>query len=441
MPIHALRAAEPNSGHDALSEVGSIEAAGAASEAPLQPKAPSSAWNWRVLLHRAAPVGIVAIIAAMVYLLAKLLAGLDFSMVAASALGTKPHVIVLSLLFSALSYCALTGYDVFGVRAATDKSVPFRTIAAASFTSYAIGHTLGFPLFTAGAVRWRIYGAAGLNLAEVAKLTAVAALTLWTGMAAVLGISATLEPQALAALDRLPVGLNQALGIALLLALAGYVFWGRRGERAIGRGEARVRLPGGKAAVAQIVLGLVDISAAAAALWVFLPPDIDIGFPAFAALFAGGILLAIASHVPAGLGAFEAALLLALPDVPTAELVSAVLVWRLTYTLIPFLIAVTIFAIHEMRRSETQFSHSQRAASGGSSCLSCRLRSPLSRSSAASSCSPPAPCPAIIRASGPCGIWCRCPSPRCRISSAARRASCFSSCRAASCAVCRAPGP
>jgi len=360
MPIHALRAAEPNSGHDALSEVGSIEAAGAASEAPLQPKAPSSAWNWRVLLHRAAPAGIVAIIAAMVYLLAKLLAGLDFSVVAASALGTKPHVIVLSLLFSALSYCALTGYDVFGVRAATDKSVPFRTIAAASFTSYAIGHTLGFPLFTAGAVRWRIYGAAGLNLAEVAKLTAVAALTLWTGMAAVLGISATLEPQALAALDRLPVGLNQALGIALLLALAGYVFWGRRGERAIGRGEARVRLPGGKAAVAQIMLGLVDISAAAAALWVFLPPDIDIGFPAFAALFAGGILLAIASHVPAGLGAFEAALLLALPDAPTAELISAVLVWRLTYTLIPFLIAVTIFAIHEMRRSETQFSHTAR---------------------------------------------------------------------------------
>ena len=288
MPIHALRAAEPNSGHDALSEVGSIEAAGAASEAPLQPKAPSSAWNWRVLLHRAAPVGIVAIIAAMVYLLAKLLAGLDFSVVAASALGTKPHVIALSLLFSALSYCALTGYDVFGVRAATDKTVPFRTIAAGSFTSYAIGHTLGFPLFTAGAVRWRIYGGAGLNLAEVAKLTAVAALTLWTGMAAVLGISATLEPQALAALDRLPVGLNQALGHRAVACA--------RAATCSGAVEASARsavarrgsgFPGGRAAVAQIVLGLVDISAAAAALWVFLPPDIGIGFPAFAALFAG----------------------------------------------------------------------------------------------------------------------------------------------------------
>ncbi len=313
-----------------------------------------------MLLHRVAPAGIVAIIAAMIYLLAELLAGLDFSAVAATALGTPPHVIALSLFFSALSYGALTGYDLFGVRAATDKPIPYRTIAVGSFTSYAIGHTLGFPLFTAGAVRWRIYGAAGLNLAEVAKLTAVAAVTLWTGMAAVLGISAALQPQALAALDRLPVGLNQVLGIVLLLALAGYVIWTHKGERVIGRGEALVRLPGGRGALIQIGLGLVDVSAAAAALWVFLPPDIGIGFPAFAALFAGGILLAIASHVPAGLGAFEAALLLALPDAPTAELVSAVLVWRLTYTLIPFLIAVTVFTVHELRRSDARLSQAVR---------------------------------------------------------------------------------
>jgi phosphatidylglycerol lysyltransferase len=288
---------------------------------------------------------------AILVLLADLLSGLDVSAVMADARATPAQMLVLSLLFSAASYAALIGYDVFGIRAATDKSVPFRTIAVGSFTSYAIGHTLGFPLFTAGAVRWRIYGGAGLTLNEVAKLTAVAAMTLWIGLAAVLGFSASFEPQALTSLDRLPVSLNQSLGAALLAGLGVYLAWSRKGGRELGRGDRRVRLPGGKAAFAQIALGIIDISAAAGALWVLVPQDLGIGFPAFVAVFASAILLALISHVPAGLGAFEAAILLALPQAPTTQLLSAVLVWRLTYTLIPFLVAVVLFAAHEISRS------------------------------------------------------------------------------------------
>jgi phosphatidylglycerol lysyltransferase len=306
------------------------------------------------LLRWSGPVLAVAACGALFALLVDLLSSLDISAVAATALATPPQLIALSLLLSAVSYGALVGYDAFGIQAATDKAVPFKTIAVGSFTSYAIGHTLGFPLFTAGAVRWRIYGHAGLTLGEVAKLTAVAALTLWVGMAAVLGISASFEPQALASLDRLPVSLNQGLGAALLVGLAVYLVWNREGKLEVGRSNVRVRLPGGRAALAQIGLGVLDVSAAAAALWVVLPHDLGIGFATFAAVFASAILLAIVSHVPAGLGAFEAALLLAFPQAPPAELLSAVLVWRLTYTLIPFLCAVTIFAAHELPRANTK---------------------------------------------------------------------------------------
>jgi phosphatidylglycerol lysyltransferase len=287
-------------------------------------------------------------------LLADLLLGLDVAAVMADARATPAQMMGLSLLLSATSYAALIGYDVFGLRAATNKTVPFRTIAAGSFSSYAIGHTLGFPLVTAGAVRWRIYGRAGLTLGEVAKLTAIAAMTLWTGMAAVLGLSASFEPQALSSVDRLPAALNQILGATLLAGLGIYLVWSRRGGREFGRGNLRVRLPGGRAALAQIVLGLIDISAAAGALWVLLPQDLEIGFPAFATVFAGAILLAVVSHVPAGLGAFEAAILLAFPQAPTAQLLSAMFVWRLTYTLIPFLLAIALFAVHELSRANTK---------------------------------------------------------------------------------------
>lgn len=316
--------------------------------AQLNPSKRHQALRW------AMPLFVLAAAAALFSLLFELLSGIDFSAVAASALATPPQLIGLSLLFSGLSYTALIGYDAFGVRAATDRTVPLRTIALGSFTSYAIGHTLGFPLFTAGAVRWRVYGAAGLTFKEIAKLTAVAAVTLWVGIAAVLGFSAFFEPQAIAALDRLPMTVNQSIGILLLLSLTGYVIWSGTGQREIGHGDVRVRIPGGKAALVQIVLGCIDVTAAAAALWFLLPANIDIGFPVFAAAFASSIVLAVISHVPAGLGAFEAALLIAFPNAPTADLLSAILVWRLTYTLIPFVLATGLFGTHELSRSDAK---------------------------------------------------------------------------------------
>jgi len=323
------------------------------SNAPQKSARPSTPERRRALKW-AMPLFVVAMIAAFGALLFDLLSGLDLSAVTAGTLATPPQAIAVSLLFSALSYLALIGYDAFGARAATEKPVSFGTIALGSFTSYAIGHTLGFPLVTAGAVRWRIYGAAGLTLGEIARLTAVAAITLWIGIAAVLGVSASLEPQALTALDHLPPSLNQGIGFALMAALAGYVIWASTGRREIGRKDMRMRVPGGSAALAQIGLGLVDVTAAAAALWVLLPQSVGIGFPVFATVFAGAIILAVISHVPAGLGAFETALLLAFPKVPTADLISAILVWRLTYTLIPFMLATGLFGAHELRQSDAK---------------------------------------------------------------------------------------
>ncbi|WP_099508140.1 bifunctional lysylphosphatidylglycerol flippase/synthetase MprF [Microvirga ossetica] len=314
----------------------------------------------RPIMRWAAPVLVLGVIASITALLAELLSGLDFAAVTASAAQMPLPLIGLSLLFSAISYLALIGYDALALRVITDKRVHFTTIAMGSFTSYAIGHTLGFPLMTAGAVRWRVYGTAGLSLAEVARLTAVAGFTLWIGMAAVVGLSAALEPQALAALDQLSVRLNQGLGVALLAALALWLLWNRQGGQEIGRGDVRVRLPGGKAVLLQMGLGLLDVSAAATALWVLLPHEVTIGFPAFATVFAGAILLAVVSHVPAGLGAFEAAILLAFPNVPTADLLSAVLVWRLTYTLIPFLLALVLVVTHELRYRDTKLAQAAR---------------------------------------------------------------------------------
>lgn len=303
---------------------------------------------------------IIAVAAGILALLAKFGSEIDLQRVAESAVATSPATIGLSLLFSAISYVALIGYDAFGIRTVTDKPVPFRTVALGSFTSYAIGHTLGFPLVTAGAVRWRIYGRAGLSVSDVGRLTAVASLNLWLGLASIVGLSALLQPSALTALDRLPANVNKGLGVLLLAALLGLLAWTGSGGRVIGRSWARIPLPSGPHVLIQIGLGLLDVGAAAAALWVLLPNGVEIALPAFAAVFSGAIILALVSHAPAGLGAFEAAVLLAFPDVPASDLISAVLIWRLTYTLIPFGLAVALLTVDELRHPGTKLTRAAR---------------------------------------------------------------------------------
>ena len=61
----------------------------------------------------------------------------------------------LAILFTAISYSLLTCYDAIALRQ-LKLQIPYRTTALASFTSYAVSFTLGFPLLTAGTVRYWI---------------------------------------------------------------------------------------------------------------------------------------------------------------------------------------------------------------------------------------------------------------------------------------------
>ncbi len=79
-------------------------------------------------------------------------------------------------LLAAVSFTALTGYDALALRQLRVR-VPYKTTALASFTSYAISFTLGFPLITAGTVRYWIYSQVGLAASKVASLTLVAGVT------------------------------------------------------------------------------------------------------------------------------------------------------------------------------------------------------------------------------------------------------------------------
>ena len=69
---------------------------------------------------------------------------------------------------TALSYLLLTCYDALALRQ-LGLHVPYRTTALASFTSYAVSFTLGFPMLTAGTVRYWIYAPKGVRAAGASR--------------------------------------------------------------------------------------------------------------------------------------------------------------------------------------------------------------------------------------------------------------------------------
>ncbi len=116
----------------------------------------------------------------------------------------------------------------------------------------------------------------------------------------------------------------------------------------IGREDWRLRLPGGALTLVQIVIGIIDLSCCAAAMYMLMPDQPNLGFVTVAVIFVAATLLGFASHAPGGLGVFDAAMLVALWQFRKEDLLAGLLLFRLLYYIIPFVISLVILGVREL---------------------------------------------------------------------------------------------
>jgi glycosyltransferase 2 family protein len=302
----------------------------------------------RVGWNRVGFVLSVAVITAAAVVLYQVLRDIKVADVVAALRGIETSRIIIAALFVAAGYFTLTFYDLFALRTMGRKDVPYRIAALAAFTSYSIGHNLGASVFTGGAVRYRIYSACGLSAIDVAKLCFIAGLTFWLGNATVLGLGLIYVPGAASSVNQLPLWVNRVAGIAALIVLTSYLAWVWRTPRVAGRSNWEVRLPSGPLTLLQILIGIVDLSCCALAMYMLVPDDPYIGFVALAVIFVSATLLGFASHSPGGLGVFDAAMLIGLWQYDKEDVVAGLLLFRLLYYVIPFAFALTILGAREL---------------------------------------------------------------------------------------------
>jgi glycosyltransferase 2 family protein len=282
--------------------------------------------------------------------LVRTLKGVDIGVIVV-ALAEKPLLqIGLAACCVLGAFGTLTFYDFFALRTLGKKRVPYGIAALSSFCSYTIGHNIGATVFTGGAIRFRIYSDYGLNALDVAKICFLSGLTFWLGNLFVLGLGMAWHPWAASAMDLLPPQLNRAIALGCLAGIAAYLVWifTGKGRRQLGQRGWRVFLPSAPLTLLQIAIGVVDLGFCALAFYLLMPVYPDIDFVSVAVVFILATLLGFASHAPGSLGVFDAAMLVALPQFGREHLVATLLLYRMLYFVIPFMLAVTILGMREV---------------------------------------------------------------------------------------------
>jgi glycosyltransferase 2 family protein len=294
-------------------------------------------------------VASLAVAGGAIYALTHAIKKLDLSHVVAIAEATDSRSIALALGLVALSYASVTLYDLLALHTIGRPDVPYRIAALASFTSYPIAHGIGAVALISPVVRYRIYAPYKLGFGDIAGIAVLTGVTFWLGNLTALGLSLMIEPDAFGWVEYWPPEYNRLVAGALLAGVLAFVIWSWPGRRSV---RWPVRLPSGSMVLLQIVIGLFDLGAAALAMYVLMPAQLDIELSRLTAVFIAATLLGFASHAPAGIGLFDATILLGLGNDDDKEpLLAALLIFRVLYHLLPFVLALALFGATELWRN------------------------------------------------------------------------------------------
>jgi hypothetical protein len=288
----------------------------------------------------------LAIAALAIFVLVRTLSHINLVQLRNAIAATSNEQILIAAGLTCLSFLALTGYDGLALLQLRLR-VPYTTTALASFTSYAVCFTLGFPLITAGTVRYWIYSQAGLTAAKIASLTVIAGVTYWLGMALIVGVGLLFRGGTISNIDHFEPHINILIGLGVLCCLLAYLAWVSLGHRKARIQGFKLELPGFKLTLGQIVLGVIDLCSAAGVLYALLPAPRALDFFTFATVYVFACALGIASYAPGGIGVFEATMLKTVPVPSQEDLLASLLLFRIIYYLIPFVLALALLGAHE----------------------------------------------------------------------------------------------
>lgn len=300
---------------------------------------------YRLYILAVASLFVFALVALGIY---RLTAEVRYEDVLTALSATSWRAILLAVVFTGLSFLALILYDLNALDY-IGRRMPFPAVAVTAFMAYAVGNTVGFGPLSGGAIRFRAYSRLGLAPGDIARVIAFVTLAFGLGLLSVSALAALAVAPRVAGILGVDAFWLRAIALLVLAALAGMFHIGRNGHVIRFKGFA-LRLPDSRTTSRQFLVSAFDIAAAASVLYVLLP-DTHVGWPTFLAVYAVAIGFGVLSHVPAGLGVFEAVIMAGLSHaISIDQLLGSLVLYRLIYYVLPLLLATVLLLVTEMRQ-------------------------------------------------------------------------------------------
>ena len=171
--------------------------------------------------------------------------------------------LALAALAAGLSYFALTGYDFFALRY-VGATIPYRVVGQTAFIAYALSNSIGLGVLTGGAVRLRLYGAAGVEPERVGRAIAFNALCFGLGVGVIGAMALLWEADAIAPAVHLPAAPVRVLAALFLCAIAAAIWFTRNGGERQLFGRFAVKTPPPALTVPTLLISAFDITVSAA---------------------------------------------------------------------------------------------------------------------------------------------------------------------------------
>jgi uncharacterized membrane protein YbhN (UPF0104 family) len=170
------------------------------------------------------------------------------------------------------------------------------------------------------------------------------------------GIVLILEPSLTERfVDVLPVEASAATGIFLLALVALYIGGSALRLRPLKLGPVEITYPRLPIALRQLVIAPIELIGAAAIIYFALPAAGNPGFAIVLGIFLVSFSAALLSHAPGGLGVLELVFITGLSEMDPVDVLAALLVFRLLYLIVPFIMA--LFVVLGFER--WQFAHQE----------------------------------------------------------------------------------
>jgi uncharacterized membrane protein YbhN (UPF0104 family) len=272
------------------------------------------------------------------------------------ALGKVPPSAILAGICTTIgSFTAFILQDYLALKRAS-RALSLPRAAVGSFIAQSIAHVTGFSILVGGALRARYFLACGLALTSILSVQASFSVSFGLADSLLTGLATLVRPHLASQATHLPIGwLRFAASVLILGAIGVFALatWLRRHHLAVRYNLAVA--PAGTLAL-QILCSTIDSMFVAATLYLLLPGTLGVGYLQVLACYLIALTLGLWSQVPAGLGVFEATILVLIraQQDEIAPVIAALLAFRAIYYLLPFALGCALLAVVELARRMTR---------------------------------------------------------------------------------------